>query len=220
MMVATDDVTRLRDFIDTVPQHGDRRLPPEPKLCEVLGLSRGRLRTLLKQLEGEGLIWRHVGKGTFVGPREIAVGHDGWLSSISGDNIMEARLALEPQLAAHAALHATPLEVAGMDQCLEEMARTGSFLAWKRLDERLHRAIAEATHNALLLTIYDTLAQAKLALDARVLEVFGSLSEPRRTTDDDHRALVDAIRSHNPRTAEAAMRDHIKSVRTSMFGVR
>jgi len=47
------------------------RLPPERELAVLLGVSRSGLREGLEILEAEGRIWRHVGKGTFVGPRPI-----------------------------------------------------------------------------------------------------------------------------------------------------
>lgn len=217
-----DDVTRLRAYIQArVAKGGDARLPPEPKLGEALGVSRGRLRTVLKRLEDEGLIWRHVGKGTFVGPRQVKPEDQSWSSSISVDDLMDARLVLEPQLAAQAAVHATPADIAAMAQCLADMASTVPFMPWKRLDERLHRTIAEATHNVLLLMLYDTLRQQlRVNLDARMEEVFDSITGPRRTTDGEHRLLIDAIRAHNPTKAEQLMRDHLRSVRTTLFGLR
>ena len=200
---------------------GDLRLPPEPKLCEALVMSRGRLRTVLKRLEDEGLIWRHVGKGTFIGPRQIKVDDGNWSSSISVDNLMEARLVLEPQLAAQAALHATPADIAAMEQCLAEMEKPGPFVPWKRLDERLHRTIAEATHNILLLMLYDTMrAQLRVNLDARMEEVFAPMADSRHDTDSEHRQLVEAVRTHNPGKAEQLMREHLRSVRTRLFGLR
>lgn len=222
MNMIEDDVTRLREYIEErVAKGGDRRLPPEPKLGEALGVSRGRLRTVLKRLEDEGLIWRHVGKGTFVGPRQVTPGDENWSSSISVDDLMEARLVLEPQLAAQAAVHATPADIAAMDQCLSDMVSTVPFMPWKRLDERLHRVIAEATHNVLLLMLYDTLRQQlRVNLDARMEEVFHPITGPRRDTDGEHRLLVDAIRSHNPAKAEQLMRDHLRSIRTRLFGLR
>ena len=55
------DMTRLRAYIEALED--ETQLPPEPRLAEEVGMSRGRLRTLLKRLEAEGTIWRHVGKG-------------------------------------------------------------------------------------------------------------------------------------------------------------
>ncbi|MFT0174019.1 FadR/GntR family transcriptional regulator [Paraburkholderia mimosarum] len=217
-----DDVRRLREYIEGhVANSADQRLPPEPRLSEALGVSRGRLRTVLKRLEDEGLIWRHVGKGTFVGPKQVKPDDENWASSVSVDHIMDARLVLEPQLAAQAAVHATPGDIAAMDQCLADMAGTGPFMPWKRLDEHLHRLIAESTHNALLLLLYDTMrTQVRLNLDTRMEEVFTSQTGPRYDTDGEHRLLVDAIRTHNPGRAEQLMREHLRSVRTRLFGLR
>lgn len=221
MSSINDDLARLREFIEGLERNGDSRLPPEPKLGERLGVSRSRLRTILKRLEDEGMIWRHVGKGTFVGPRQLTADNSAWAASISVDDFFDARLLLEPQLAAQAAVHATPADIRSLEDCLAEMAATASFPRWKRLDDKLHRAIAEATHNALLLMLHDALrSQARLGLDARMEEVFGTPSSPRITTQTEHTAFVEAIRMHNPESAEQAMREHICSVRNSLFGLR
>lgn len=216
-----DDVTRLREYVETVANGSDLRLPPEPKLSELLGVSRGRLRTMLKRLEDEGLIWRHVGKGTFVGPRDAVADEQSVAASVSVDDIMNARLILEPQLAAQAAVHATPADIAAMDACLAQMAETTSFPQWKRLDERLHRTIAQASHNGLLVMLYDMLrSQVKLSLDSRVEAVYGEVGSPKATTDGEHALVTNAIRAHDPFRAEQAMRDHLLSVRVHLFGLR
>lgn len=215
------DLARLREYVDSVAGSGDLRLPSEPRLVEELGVSRGRLRTLLKRLEDEGLIWRHVGKGTFVGTRQVTADDENWSASISVDDVIDARMLLEPQLAAQAAIHATLSDVAAMDQCLAEMAAATSFLQWKRLDDRLHRTIAQATHNGLLLLLYDTLrSQVRLSLDDRVEEVFGAAPGPVEATEQEHRLFIDAIRKHNPEKAEQMMREHLHSVRALVFGLR
>lgn len=220
-MLELDDAARLREYVEQIAGSGGQRLPPEPKLSEALGLSRGRLRTLLKRLEDEGVIWRHVGKGTFVGPRQVSAGDEAVAAEISVDGIMDARLALEPQLAAYAAIHATPADVAALEQCLEGLAAADSFAVWRRLDDKLHRAVAQATHNVLLLLLHDTLRQqVRDSLEGRFEEVFGSLSGPKEGTDGEHRAIVDAIRGHNPGRAEQAMRTHLQSVRGHIFGLR
>ncbi|WP_321858492.1 FadR/GntR family transcriptional regulator [Paraburkholderia tropica] len=216
-----DDVLRLREYVEKASVSDNPRLPPEPKLGEMLGVSRGRLRTLLKRLEDEGLIWRHVGKGTFAGPRQTSVDDEALAAMISVDHIMDARLLLEPQLAAQAAIHATPADLAAMDQCLDEMSSAASFLQWKRLDDKLHRLIAAATHNAVLLILYDALrSQVKLTLDVRFEEVYGDAAGPLEATGDEHRSFIDAIRKHNPVRAQQAMRAHLNSVRDSLFGLQ
>jgi DNA-binding FadR family transcriptional regulator len=220
MPLLDDDLARLRELLDDTAARGDERLPPEPRLSEELGVSRGRLRTLLRKLESEGAIWRHVGKGTFIGPRKL-IDTPAVAAAFSMDDILQARIVLEPQLAAEAAMHSTPDDIAAMDACLAEMTLAGSMLQWKRLDERLHRIIAQSTHNALLLMLYDTLrAQMKLSLDRRIDQVFGAEPGPKENTDDEHRAVVDAIREHDPLAAETAMRNHLRLLRGKLFGLR
>jgi len=220
MPEANHDLMRLRSFVEEAASGGNAQLPPEPRLAEILDISRGRLRTLLKKLESEGMIWRHVGKGTFVGPRELDSASPKWSEGISLGDIMDARRLLEPQLAAQAAINARPADIAALDRCMAEMEDAPSYLQWKRLDERLHRLIAEATHNSLLLLLYDTLrAQGRSELEMRLREVFGHENAPKDTTDQ-HNAIVSAIKSGNPDRAEAEMRDHLAHVRARLFGLR
>lgn len=215
-----DDLSRLRAYIDERIARGDLQLPPEPKLAEELAVTRGRVRTLLKRLEEEGAIWRHVGKGTFVGQRALDVASPEWLDDISLGDIMDARKALEPQLAAQAAIAARPADIQALERCLAEMTEASSYPQWKRLDERLHRLIAEATRNSLLLLLYDTLrTQGRASLDARLNEVFASQSAPSET-DKQHSAIVAAIKSGDPDRAEKEMRTHLIKVRERLFGIR
>jgi len=215
------DEKRLRHVVDEAMRTGELRLPPEPRLSEILGVSRGRVRTLLKRLEAEGLIWRHVGKGTFVGQRQLDPHSGTWAASISVDDVMSARLLLEPQLAAQAAIHATSADVEAMRQCMLEMTATTSFLQWKRLDDRLHRLVAEATHNPLLLVLYETMrAQLLASLELRMEKVFGALPGPKEATSHEHHAFIEAIAAHDPGGAETRMREHLASVRRTLFGLR
>lgn len=217
---ANEALMRLRAFVEEAALSGNTQLPPEPKLAELLDLSRGRLRTLLKKLENEGMIWRHVGRGTFVGPRGIDVANPSWLEGISLGDIMDARVVLEPQLAAQAAINARPADIAALHHCMAEMQNSPSYLHWKRHDERLHRLVAEATHNSLLLLLYETLrGQGRAALDTRLRDVFSAENAPRDATDQ-HGGIVSAIKSGNPERAELEMRKHLAHVRARLFGLR
>jgi DNA-binding GntR family transcriptional regulator len=71
-----ETVARLRAYIEGGQLTVDSRLPPERELSRALGVSRAGLRQALAVLESEGQIWRHVGKGTFIGTRPIATVSD------------------------------------------------------------------------------------------------------------------------------------------------
>lgn len=217
------DTEKLKNYIATARRQGVEKLPPEPKLSEEIGVSRGRLRTLLRKVESEGLIWRHVGKGTFVGQRVDPAQGGSAAYSVSVDQVIQARLAVEPQLAALAAMHATGADLQAMDECVEDMAGATTFEHWKELDDSLHRIIASASHNILLLSLYKSLKnEVDYHLKLRVESVFGTAKKaPQRLqTEDEHREIVEAIRDHDPDRAEALMRTHILSVRAKMFGNR
>jgi uncharacterized membrane protein YedE/YeeE len=80
------------------------RLPSERVLAVQLHTTRAKLRTAMRQLEFEGLVWRGVGKGTFVGPKPA---HESSIKQLklqeNPAHVMRARLALEPELAGLAA---------------------------------------------------------------------------------------------------------------------
>jgi DNA-binding FadR family transcriptional regulator len=211
------DASGLRAYIEQIGQSGGNRLPPEPKLSEELGITRGRLRTLLRRLEAEGLIWRHVGKGTFVGPRRVEPNSPELSVGFSVAEMMDARVVLEPGLAAQAAIHAKPADIQALDRYLAEMEEAASYAVWKRLDDKLHRAIAASAHNTLLLLIFDTMsAQIRAQLEPRQEQVFGHESPPVQPGLQ-HREVVDAIRAHDPEAASRRMREHLIHVRSALF---
>ena len=57
-------------------------------------------------------------------------------------------------------------------------------------------------------------------IDARIEAAYSPTTGPRQHTDDEHEQLLDAIRTHDPDRAEQAMREHLRSVRTRLFGQR
>lgn len=57
----------LAKLIARTPEGG--RLPPEPELARMLGVSRATLREGMRSFEGQGLIRRRQGVGTFVVPQ-------------------------------------------------------------------------------------------------------------------------------------------------------
>jgi len=68
--LSADDATRrLRAHLRQRAYGPQDQLEPERVLALRIGCSRETLRAALDVLEKEGLIWRHVGQGTFVGPR-------------------------------------------------------------------------------------------------------------------------------------------------------
>ena len=200
----------------------DSRLPAERELCEVLGVSRGDLRKALALLEKEGKIWRRVGKGTFIGsgPLEETVA----IAEISGRtnpaDLMRSRLIVEPEIAREAALHATQDDVLAMRRSLVQTRAAATWRQYENLDNLLHRQIAQASRNTVLLGLFDVLNAIRRAV------VWGRLRvEPARPPADhhsftEHDRIVDAIENRDLGGAATAMRSHLQSVERRLIPLR
>ncbi len=207
-------LVQLRAWLARAELPESARLPSERELCGVLGVSRGDLRKALHVLEREGVLWRHVGKGTFVGagPLEDVVDLAGLERRTNPAEVMRTRLMLEPVFAREAALYATPADLDELRLCVARARAAGSWRHYETQDNALHRAVAKATHNALALALFDTLNTVRRAV------VWGRLrAAPEGPPADhhsfaDHEAIVHAIAERDRVGAERAMRLHLETV--------
>jgi DNA-binding FadR family transcriptional regulator len=193
------------------------KLPTERDLAARLPAPRSAVRRALDSLERDGLIVRHVGRGTFL--TETADHHlSGAPPDTSPAEIMQVRLTIEPPIAALAARSANQADLDRITACLQAGGRCDSFETFEAQDSRLHRAIAQAAHNGLLMSMFDVMSTA------RALPVWGSLK--RRTSTPErrlgyhqgHTLIVTALADRDPAGAEAAMRAHLRDVSDNMLG--
>ena len=217
-------LTQLRAWLAQKQLPPSTRLPPEREFCEMLGVSRGELRKALAFLERQGELWRHVGKGTFIGARPVAELSS--VAAIAGQTnpaeVMRARLVIEPELAREAALNATAGDIAEMAVSVDGALRAETWRQYENWDNRLHRAIAAAGHNALLLAVFDTVNAVRRTV------VWGRLRDdsPHPPADHhsfaEHAAIVEAIEERDLAQATARMRHHLETVQALLLqrGVR
>ena len=200
-----------------LPQNG--RLPPERELCRELGITRGELRKSLAELEREGVIWRHVGKGTFVGerPHDTVMRLDEIERETNPAEVMRMRLILEPALAWDAALHATRSDLEAMKDAIRRSHTAVTWRQYEAQDNALHRAIGEASGNKIALAMFDALNTVRrgVAWDRKRGE------EPGPPTDhhsfEEHREIVLAIERRDREAAQTAMLSHLKSVEKKLL---
>lgn len=89
--------SQLADLIASTPTGG--RLPAEPELAKELGVSRATLREAMRSFEGQGLIRRRQGVGTFV-VRQSSVLESG-LEVLESIESLAAKTGLEVKMGAH-----------------------------------------------------------------------------------------------------------------------
>ena len=215
----TSALAQLRAYLARTPLAADSRLPPERELSQALGVTRAELRKALAVLESEGQLWRHVGKGTFLGNRPLDTLAD--VAAISHRTnpaeVMRTRLLLEPEVARLAALNATPAQIAEMQNCLKKSREAASWRQYEAWDNRLHRAIAEATQNNLLLSLLDTLNAVRRAVAWSRPRTNPVKPDPDHHSFSEHDAIVGAIAERDMGRAAAGMRKHLESVERNLL---
>lgn len=214
-----DVARRLRTFIADSARQGPGRLPPERALATALGVSRAQLRKALAALEHEGQLWRHVGKGTFVGPRPPALIDVAELARRSTPvQVMRARFAVEPELASLAALNATAGEIGELQDFARGCRVARTWREYEAFDARFHRAIADAAHNHVLLALLDTLNAVRRAVTWGRPRPEGDGPPPTHHSFADHDRIVESIAVREPANAAAAMRAHLQRVEDRLVG--
>jgi DNA-binding FadR family transcriptional regulator len=215
-----DTLTRLRGYLEGSGLGVDSRLPPERELCRRLGVSRAALRRALGVLESEGQLWRHVGKGTFIGTRPLSDPADvaAMVRRTNPAEVMRARLLIEPEVARLAALNATAAQIAEMGACMARSRTAATWRQYESWDNRLHRTIAEATQNGLLVALLDTLGAVRRAVAWGRLRVNKVKPDPDHHSFAEHEAIVAAIAERDRERAAAAMRRHLETVERNLLG--
>jgi DNA-binding FadR family transcriptional regulator len=221
-------VDRLqRIVIDRALAVGDR-LPAERQLAEELSVSRSSLREAIQKLVSRGVLETRRGGGTYVSGqpqdwRRQAIVNP--LAQLVQDNpeyrfdVLEIRMALEASAAWHAALRATEQDKARIRDCFERMIAShgsGEVLDEARADAEFHLAIAEASHNAVLLQVMRSLfdlLQVNVSQNLSVLYQEPSVFEP---LSGQHEALMQAVVDGKPEAAREAVESHLEYVHETL----
>ena len=187
------------------------RLPTERELCVATGAGRRMVRRVLATLEAEGLIWRRQGKGTFAGQpiepvSEIAREVKATATPIE---VMEARLSIEPEIAALCARRAQPDEVERMRRLAQRRLEAGDDQMIELWDSALHRQIAKSAHNHALLTVFAILDESRATDAWQDVRPLTRSEDSLRETERQHLRIIAAIEAGDEAGARDAMRDHL-----------
>jgi DNA-binding FadR family transcriptional regulator len=180
------------------------RIPTEPRLADMLQVSRGTVREAVKILAFSGLLEVRQGAGTYL--RAVCDPDDTLrrLKRASLHDHFEVRCLLEVEAARLAARRRTEEDVARLGDLLaacykrEEGEDPAAFVA---RDLAFHQALVAAACNPALNELYRWFSSAISDTIAATLEA--DLPEPDQAA---HRAIVDAIAAGDPDLAELAVR--------------
>lgn len=189
---------------------GDR-LPSERELSSRLEVSRASLREGLIALELTGVVEVRSNSGVYLCNR---TGHAPALPEAGPGpfEVLSARRVIEVEIAAVAAQVATDRAIDAILVTVEAMERDHDDVATnEQADRNFHMAIANATGNSALVGVMNHLWDQRGHLWHKLKEHFQT-EELRKETLGDHRAILQAIASHDPAAARKAMRVHLGRV--------
>ncbi|MRD46511.1 FadR/GntR family transcriptional regulator [Caenimonas koreensis] len=186
-------------------------MPPEPKLCEELGVSRTVIREAVKSLVAKGL----VSTGPKVGTRVLPPADWNWFdpdvilwqarSGLTPEflrDLLDLRRVMEPAAVRMAAERATPRDIEQIEAAYQGMRRAieegGDYVTY---DLRFHQGLLAACHNRMVVQM----SKALSALLRTSFEISTSRKGGPRDSLPLHRAVLDAIIARNPGKAEKAI---------------
>ena len=218
----TDSANIVRARLEGMIERGslpvDGRLPTERELSESMGVGRRAVRNALETLLAEGLIWRKQGKGTFAGqaPDKTQVLAAEIVGETNFAEVMEARLCIEPTLAAMAARHALPADIERMRNLARRTVEATDSESIELWDGALHRLIARTALNKPLLTAFSMIDEIRGNESWRGLRSKARSLETLKVSDGEHHAIIDQIEAGSSQAAEDAMRAHLTTLATNL----
>lgn len=216
---------RVRDFIIDAAADGTlapgAKLPTERELSRRFAVPRNAVRKTLAQLEAEGSITRHVGRGTFLADDGGSGNGDFPFDSVSHTSpaeLMEARMRIEPALAELIATNATPADFERMEMCLDKAERAATLDEFELWDAALHEALATATHNRFVTRVLDMVTAVRQQAEWGKLKDRIVTPERRIEYQKEHRDIVHALKNRDAERARASIIAHLQHARRNLFG--
>ncbi|MBK9361194.1 MAG: FadR family transcriptional regulator [Rubrivivax sp.] len=186
-------------------------IPPEPLLCDELGVSRTVVREAVKSLVAKGMLVT----GPKVGTRVLASEQWNWFDpdvvawqSKAGltreflRDLQELRRVVEPAAVRMAAERATAADIAGIEAAYAGMKAAielgGDYVTH---DLRFHQGLLRACHNRMVIHMSKALG----ALLRTSFELSTAKPDGPAKSLPLHRAVLDAVIARNPAKAEKAI---------------
>ncbi|MDB5774250.1 MAG: GntR family transcriptional regulator [Herbaspirillum sp.] len=196
-----------------------QRLPTERQISEIHGVGRSTVRRVLGQMKELGLITQTVGSGTYVTEdfaEKLPVQHAPDIG-ISPAELMEARLVFEPALIELVVRNGTAADFNDMEECCRQAEAAATLEQFEYWDGAFHQKIADATHNNFVISVFDLINKVRERGEWGLLKKKSVTPERRNFYQNEHRALLDALRNRDAETARESILSHLINVRRNLF---
>jgi len=195
-------------------------LPTVRALAARFEVTTPTIREALRRLQATDAVRLRHGSGIYVGPgihRTLLPNPN--LAPLGAELVValvEARLTIEPGIAALAALHRTEDQLRRLERATEtaRRARPVRDPADATRPMNFHRELAAASGNRVLFEVVDSLLAARRDEQRAVRR----LIDDRHRDHAEHLAIFAAVRDRDPVAAERLTRDHLAQLRDAVAG--
>jgi len=227
--LSDDIVMQLEAMILEGSLKAGERLPAERVLAERFGVSRPSLREAIQKLVARGLLVSRQGGGNYVAAELGSTFSDPLLQLLESNpgaqrDLLEFRHTLEGSCAYYAALRATTPDHQRLREAYEVLQACyaadskASRAEEGAADARFHLAIAEASHNAVLLhTIRGLFDLLRHNVVTNIGGLYLQRSETRERLREQHHALYQAIIEGRAEEARRCSQLHIDYVQAVLI---
>lgn len=200
---------------------GDR-LESVEQLAQTFDVSRSAVREALSGMRAMGLVSMRQGEGTFVTKFDasnfslpVTVGMLMQKEDIK--ELYEVRKILEAGVARSAALYHQASDLQSLQEAIGEMEnadKNGSL--GEDADMRFHMAVANATHNQILIHLMRSVSEVMLTVLRETREVLIHSEKKTASLINEHQLIYEAIKARHPDQAEQYMLTHLRNVEKSL----
>ena len=209
-------ISQIRELIISGAIKPGDKLPPERKLADHFGVSRGQVREAISKLQIYGIVKVLPQSGTIVNGIGI-VALEGLISDLlklektDFVSLVDTRILLEKEAARLAAIHRTENDIFEMNKALSKYEhKLKSDGVAVEEDLLFHVQIAEASNNKVLKSLM-------MIITPDIVKSFKSLKvcdgDNNESTIQEHRDIYEAIVNQQPEEASAAMMIHLQDVK-------
>jgi DNA-binding FadR family transcriptional regulator len=230
MTLRSESSSRAKSQADSTAMYGSlraliiggmrpgERLPTERAMAVRFKAARNTVRKTMNRLVEEGLVERHVGRGSFVADHpETNRATNEPEEEFPLEELLEARLLFEPAMAELVVARATEEDLLELETHLAALRTAQTWVEFKEAKYALHLAMARASKNDFIIAMFEKIRSARRASGwQRPSSKPPLVHLVREAAVIENTAIVDALKRRDAATATQLIRAYLQRILISL----